>query len=180
MKTFYLSLAIILFFSGCGESDDPQSTGVHFQGRDCLSCHNKDLTFDSHLSIGGTVYKSATSDANNLNEACSERLHIEFGSAALSTKDYNNVNAAGFNGRGNVFALLKDMPVSGSYFMRIVRDDGTVLGTSTIAHPYMGGFDENNPSDDQNRYSCNTCHQAPPNNLNGAAGLLFTNVIGCN
>ena len=176
MKYFSIFASVVFFLVGCGDDSDPASTGVHFQGRDCLSCHNKDLAEDSHLSIGGTVYRTATSNKNNLNEACAERLHIEFDSPALSTKSVNPVDSAGFNGRGNVFALIKDMPITGTYNMRIVQDDGTVLATSG-AHPYLGGFDVNNPSDINNRYSCNTCHQAPPNNLNGAPGLLFA--TGC-
>jgi hypothetical protein len=108
-----------------------------------------------------------------LNEACSERLHIEFGGPGLSTKGANPTDAAGFNGRGNIFALLKDMPITGTYAVSIVRDDGTVLATSGTDHPFMGGFDLDNPSDLNNRYSCNTCHQAVPNNLNATAGLLY-------
>ena len=182
MKHVYLSLLLSLLFIGCGGSDSESftpgvNTGVHFQGRDCLSCHNVDLQASSHLSIGGTVYKALDSDKNDLNQACSERLHIEF-VGGPKTKDANPVNSPGFNGRGNIFALIKDMPISsGSYNMRIVQDDGTVLVTSGTAHSFNTGFDKNNPSDLNNRYSCNTCHQAPPNNKNGAAGLLFANCI---
>ena len=179
MKNVYAAALAVLLFTGCGgdSTSDPASTGVHFQGRDCLSCHNKDLAPSSHLTMGGTVYKSATSNINNLNETCSELLHIEFGSLILSTKRANAVDAAGFNGRGNVFAFIKDMPITGTYEVSIVKDDGSFVLASTIDHPFMGGFDENNPSDTNNRYSCNTCHQAPPNNLNGAPGLL--NAPGC-
>ncbi len=182
MKTkIFLVVSTMAILNGCGSEENKAAvSGVHFQGRDCLSCHNQDLQADSHLSIGGTVYKSATSDANNLNEACNEKLHLEFGSSALSTKSAHSLNAPGFNGRGNIFALLRDFPaVTGTYSLSIVRDDGTVLASSG-AHPFMGGFDANDPTDDNNRYSCNACHQAPPDNKQSAPGLVYTNVILCN
>lgn len=185
MKYLMLCIAVIVFLSGCGSDDDVgAASGVHFQGRDCLSCHNVDLGSSSHLQIGGTVYKSATSDKNNLNEACSERIHVRLTAASTyNTKDVNSPNSAGFNGRGNIFALIKDMPINtDTYFVELIADDGvTVLGQSGGAtHHFTTGFDPNNPSDDNNRYSCNTCHQAPPNNLNSAPGLLFPNVAACN
>ena len=179
MKHIYLSLAALLILSGCGESESSpatQASGVHFQGRDCLSCHNKDLAEDSYLSVGGTVYKSATSDVNDLNQACSERLHFQF-FGGPNTKDYNAVDAPGFNGRGNVFALLKDVTINGTYAVGIVREDGTILASSGATHEF-GGFDPSNPSDPSNRFSCNTCHQASPNNLNSAPGVLYA--PGCN
>jgi len=183
MKYPIILIAAIIFLTGCGSDggdDAGTPSGVHFQGRDCLSCHNVDLAPSSHLSVAGTVYRSATSDKNNLNEVCSERLHIEIVGIG-STKDINAVNAAGFNGRGNVFALIKDFPLDdpGTYSVRIVDDNGVPMGgaSSPGTHKFSGGFDPNNPTDLDKRYSCNACHREQPNNEPGTAGLL--NAPGC-
>jgi len=179
MKNRYAALVLAIFIGGCGGSPDDEGavSGVHFQGRDCLSCHNVDLAENSHLQIGGTVFEKIDGNKNNLNETCSERLHIEFGfPSEFSTKSFNDVNSAGFNGRGNVFALIKDMPLSGTYTVSIVQDNGNVLAAYPD-HPFLGGFDPRNPSDVNNMYSCNACHQAAPNNKGGAKGVLFA--TGC-
>jgi len=177
MKYMLFLVTVVFFLGGCGDDSDPIATGVHFQGRDCLSCHNKDLTPNSHLSIGGTVYRSATSDKNNLNATCTERLYVNFGGTVGSTKDAVPATSSGWLGRGNIFALIVNMPVeSGSYVLQITREDGTVLKTST-SHPMLTGFNTSDPQDLNNRYSCNACHQAPPNNVGASEGLL--NAPGC-
>jgi len=179
MKNIYAAILAAFLFAGCGSDEDPASTGVHFQGRDCLSCHNKDLGVDSHLLVGGTVYKEFNSTKNDLNDACSEKLHIEFGAPTLSTKDYNPANAAGFNGRGNVFALLRDgMDISGSYIVSIVNDDRSLIQSSATPHEFTASVNLANPADNNaSRYSCNVCHQDVGNNINSAPGLLYA--TGC-
>ena len=188
MKYTILLLTAIFFLAGCGSDDsgDGAVSGVHFQGRDCLSCHVKDLAPSSHLSLGGTVYAKSTSDANNLNEACSEVLHVEFLVGTVlrfSTRDVNNLGDPGFNGRGNVFALEDALPINaGLYQMRIVTDAGVERAISGgDLHAFSAdGFNLADPTDVANRHSCNACHQAPPNNKGGAPGLLFGNTSTCN
>jgi len=184
---YFFSCMLSLLFLGCGtdsETVEPVS-GVHFQGRDCLSCHNVDLGASSHLSVGGTVYRSATSGIDDLFEMCNSPVHLQIvdGTAIVyDTKTVHAADTAGYNGKSNLFALLNDMPIgTGAYTMRIISDVNTTLAESATLHSFTTGFDMTNPSDLNNRYSCNACHQAPPNNKNGAAGALFvqTNLADC-
>jgi len=181
----------LFIFSACNDTKDTSAnvladeTGVHFQGRDCLSCHNKDLGLDSHLSLAGTLFRSPTSDKNNLNESCKELIHAELykdSTLYYKTKDFNPLNSPGFNGRGNFFALLKDMPIEeGNYQIFLLNDDGKILAqTGGETHTFSSGFDSNTPNDTLNRHSCNACHQQPPFNSGGAPGLIYTNISTCN
>ena len=185
---YFLSSVLALVFLGCGTDSqevEPVS-GVHFQGRDCLSCHNVDLGESSHLSIGGTVYRSATSDMDDLFEMCNARVHLQIDdgvSPPYDTRNFNDINASGYFGKSNMFALLNDMPIgTGAYTMRVISDANTTLAESLpLSHSLTTGFDMTNPGDVNNRYSCNACHQAPPNNKNGAAGVVFVqqNLTDC-
>jgi len=182
---YIFSFITVLIFLGCGgDSDDPVS-GVHFQGRDCLSCHNVDLGLSSHLSIGGTVYRGANVNPDDLFQTCNSPVYLQILNGATvvyDTQTANRTDAPGFNGKSNLFALINDMPIgTGAYTMRIVSSAGTTLAQSSTLHNLTTGFNPADPSDLNNRYSCNTCHQAPPNNKNGASGLLFvqSNIADC-
>jgi len=174
-----------LIFLGCGEDSDDPISGVHFQGRDCLSCHNVDLGLSSHLSIGGTLYRSALSNPDDLFEMCNSRVYLQIldgNTVVYDTKTANNEYSAGYNGKSNLFALINTMPIgTGAYTMRIVSSAGTTLAQSLTLHNLTTGFDPLNPTDLNNRYSCNSCHQAPPNNKNGTSGALFVqnNIADC-
>ena len=184
---YFLSCVTALLLLGCGtdsQESEPVS-GVHFQGKDCLSCHNVDLAQSSHLSIGGTVYRGALVDPSDLFQMCNSPVHLQIfdGSTLIhDTRDVHEAGTAGYQGKSNLFALINDMPIgTGSYTMRIVSEANTTLAQSSTLHNFTTGFNTINPSDINNRYSCNACHQAPPNNKNGAAGLLFvqTNIADC-
>lgn len=182
---YFLSFITVFIFFGCGGDEDKLISGVHFQGRDCLSCHNVDLAESSHLSIGGTVYRSATSNRDDLFNMCNSPVSLQIlngSNIVYDTQTVNSANAPGFNGKSNLFALINDMPIgTGAYTMRIVSSAGTVLAQSSTLHNLTTGFNAANPSDLNNRYSCNSCHQAPPNNKNGASGALFVqnNIADC-
>ncbi|MDF1880404.1 hypothetical protein JHD50_03645 [Sulfurimonas sp. MAG313] len=181
MKYLYTVLAAVLIFTGCGDEQPAEDTGTHFQGRDCLSCHNIDLKEDSYLSIGGTVYRSPLipdTPEDNLNSTCTERIHMQLlvsGSLQYDSKNFNPEDAPGFNGVGNLFTLIRNTSINaGSYQVRLYNDLGQSQSSAGDNHSFSStGFDLNNPSDLNNRFSCNACHQTPPNNLNGAPGKLF-------
>lgn len=176
-----------LVLLGCGTDSEPVEpvSGVHFQGKDCLSCHNVDLAESSHLSIGGTVYRSALSESEDLFEMCNSPVHLQILDGATIIHDTREVHAAdtaGYQGKSNLFALIDDMAIgTGTYTMRIVSEANTTLAESSTLHNFTTGFNVIDPDDVNNRYSCNTCHQAPPNNSGGAAGLLFVqqNLADC-
>ncbi len=177
----------LLSFSGCNEESSTSTTtsSVHFQGRDCLSCHNKDLKVDSYLSLAGTLFRTPNADKNNLQETCDETLHVELykdSQLQYNTKDYNPLDAPGFKGRGNIFGLLRNMQISeGTYKVIIRADDGRLLAQSAAeTHTFTSSFDPDNPSDFANRHSCNTCHQQPPFNIYGTEGLIYANSGTCN
>lgn len=184
MKYLLFFTGVLMFF-GCGGDADKPISGVHFQGMGCLSCHNIDLAESSHLSIGGTVYRSATANRDDLFNMCNSPVFLQIldgNTLVYDTQSINAADAPGFHGKSNLFALINDMPIgTGAYTMRIVSHAGTTLAQSSTLHNFTTGFNAANPSDLNNRYSCNTCHQAPPNNKDGASGALFvqTNIADC-
>lgn len=173
-------LLVILFaasFSACGGTDVGNVTaGWHFQGRDCLSCHMVDLQAQRHLTVAGTVFKSASvSDLDNLDNVCNGTLRLQFLDTSLNTaidsKDYEDQNSKGYKGKGNVFILNRKLAsLQGMYFIKLLAEDGTQLAQSGI-HQFTTSFDKNNPSDINNRYSCNACHSLSPSG--GAPGLIY-------
>lgn len=163
--------------SACGGGTDIGSgTGWHFQGRDCLSCHNVDLTAERHLTVGGTLFLSpAVNSVDDLNNACNASLRLQFLDAGFNvvydSVNYDDPNSKGYNGRGNLFILARRLAsLQGLYFIRVMLGDGTMLAQSG-PHSFTSSFDKGNPADLANRYSCNSCHSTNP--LNGAPGLMF-------
>lgn len=178
-KKIYLLLLIIFAasFSACGGTDVGNITaGWHFQGRDCLSCHMVDLQAQRHLTVAGTVFKSASvNDLDNLDNVCNGALRLQFLDTSLNTaidsKDYEDQGSKGYKGKGNVFILNRKLAsIQGLYFIRILAEDGTQLAQSGI-HQFTSSFDKNNPADISNRYSCNACHSLSPSG--GAPGLIY-------
>lgn len=154
---YFLSSVLALVFLGCGtdsQTVEPVS-GVHFQGRDCLSCHNVDLGASSHLSVGGTLYRSISDDLDDQLNMCNTPVHLQIvdsGTVIYDTRTVNAPDAAGYNGKSNLFALIKDMPIAtGAYTMRILSDVNTTLAESLTLHELTTGFDMTNPSDSSNR-----------------------------
>lgn len=180
-----LATTLALFFIGCGAEETQKLTqpvsaadrGSHFQGRDCLSCHNLDLAPNKHLTIAGTLYKSANvEDMNDLENTCNADLAVEFLDASSnvvhSTVNYYDEESKGNLGQGNVFLLdrLFNAPLNGTYTMRIItRDTNQTLAQSNFAsHSFSSAeYSIDSAIDFSNRISCNACHN------NGVTSPLF-------
>lgn len=162
--------SVLLTLSACSENENLVSTesGLHFQGRDCLSCHNVDLAKDKHLVVGGTLFKSAVvNDADAIENSCNTQMDIEFLDNAFnvvySSADYYDEDSRGNQGRGNIFLLdrLFNSSLNGSYTVRIVdRETGLNMSQSASAsHSFSGGeYQLSAQEDNANRLSCNSCH----------------------
>jgi len=171
-------ISLLYIFTGCSEDgeDGKGSTtttatasnrGVHFQGRDCLACHNIDLQQIRHLVIAGTLFKSSVvNDVNDLANSCNADLAVEFLDAGLnkvySTADYYDANTKGNKGQGNIFLLdrLFNSTLNGSYIVRIVdRTTGQNMAQSNSLHGFSGAeYSISLAQENSNRVSCNACH----------------------
>ena len=162
-------LAIFSLFIGCSEDESvaENETGWHFQGRDCLACHNIDLGIEKNLVVGTTLFKRAdVTDKDNLDNSCEADLAIEFinedYSVAYSTAKYYDGSSKGYKGRGNIFLLdrLFNSNLNGAYKLRIVdRLSGISFAQSATLHNFSGAdYDIDNPDDTNNRISCSACH----------------------
>jgi len=170
---YLLLLSTTLILSGCGEDEGDESNttattqGWHFQGRDCLACHNVNLQDDKNLLVAGTVYKTdAVTEQDNTNEMCGGNLRINFYDSAnpayllYSSNDYVDANSKGYQGKGNVFILNRMLGIIslGNYYIEIADKNNTAL-TSKVWHSFSAQpYDVNNPIDYANRVSCNACH----------------------
>ncbi|QWR76221.1 hypothetical protein [Candidatus Magnetomonas plexicatena] len=166
--------------SSSSSSSSGSGTGWHNQGRDCLYCHNTDLTADKHLLIGGTVFKTVTvSDVDNTANACNTTVYVQFVDSAFKvvydSSNYTDTTSSGNNGTGNVFILSRQLlTLTGQYYMRLVTSDNVTIAHSRNLHSFTSAYSSSNPSDLLNRYSCNACHTAAPQG--GADGYLYPNI----
>jgi hypothetical protein len=162
-----------LLFAGCGDTGSGENNvssnaqGWHFQGRDCLACHNVDLQADSHLLVAGTLFKSEyVNDEDDLSESCGGDLIINFENTATrtvtSSADYADSSSKGNNGKGNLFILQRLLnTLDGNYLIRITDSNGTELASSEHPHRFNGkAYSVDDAVDGENRRSCNVCHQA--------------------
>ncbi len=170
---FLFIVTLSLIVSGCGEDEgsatnesNTTAQGWHFQGRDCLACHNVDLQDSEHLLVGGTLYKSASvSNQDDLNNVCGGDFVINFldggGNIIQSSKDYEDVNSKGYKGKGNLFILRRKLVQfsQSTYHIQIADKNGVILANSGYTHNFTtADYDINNPADPANRVSCNSCH----------------------
>lgn len=164
---FYI--ATLFLFSACAENESisTEATGWHYQGRDCLACHNIDLEVDKHLVIAGTMFKEPfVNDVDDLTNTCDLDMALEFlntdYSIAYSTSEYYDVNSSGNKGRGNIFLLerLFNKTINGSYYIRVIdRVNGSTMAQSTTVHDFSGAeYTISSAEDFANRLSCNACH----------------------
>ena len=181
---FYTLILInVTIFLGC-QQELAESESSHFQGRDCLACHNAQLR-DKTLSVGGTLYSDSGAAADSLKKVCKVPVYFELiqndgTTVAFDSRSFVPDDAAGFKGRGNLFLLERDGIIpTGLYFARLVLKDGTKLAQSTALHTFSAAYSAGNSSDTSNRYSCNACHATVANN--GASGVLYVqeNVSYC-
>lgn len=171
--TYILLFSLFIILSGCGEDDDYENNelassvqGWHFQGRDCLACHNLDLSEDKHLLFAGTVYKNSNIlNQDDINNTCGGELLIEIldntFTPVYKSKDYKDDSSSGYKGKGNVFILQRQLRLlaAGTYAIRITDINGTTMAQSKLTHKFTSqDYDINNPVDWDNRLSCNSCH----------------------
>ena len=175
-KKLLLVLAGLALFtlSGCegeeGESSASTSSsslqGWHFQGRDCLACHNQDLKESRHLLFAGTLYKDDNvTDQDNEANSCGGDLIVNFldkdFNIVESSKDNKAEGSAGYRGKGNIFILQRELRLlpAGKYSVQITSADGVVLAVSNATHKFSSAdYDADKNADFENRLSCNACH----------------------
>ena len=172
---FYLLFGVVLILSGCGEDEGSEdgevsttsaTQGWHFQGRDCLACHNIDLGESKHLLFGGTIYKdSSVVNQDDINSVCGGELLVDILDSSFnpvySSKDYKDSSSSGYKGKGNIFILQRKLRLisAGTYSVRITDANGTIMAVSNNTHKFTSqDYDINNPIDWNNRLSCNSCH----------------------
>lgn len=164
---FVLVVFVSMLFLGCSEEDieTTASEGWHFQGRDCLSCHNSDLKEDKSLLVGGTLFRSSNvSDIDDMSQVCGGDFVINFLDSSyatqISSKDYENKKSAGYNAKGNIFIISKYLDtINGDYYVQIAdRESSKTLAISGVLHSFNGSYSNANSSDDNNRNTCNSCH----------------------
>ena len=168
---FFIALIMTLLLTACGEDEGGEGSAVstpaqgwHFQGRDCLACHNVDLQDERHLVFGGSVYK--TEDNNNdVQNSCGGELNVNIWDASRSnllyaSKNFVDANSKGNLGKGNIFILqrmFQPNSLNGNLFIEITDANNSVL--ASYIHQFSSGdYDINNPTDASNRISCNACH----------------------
>ena len=169
MKFFIpISLVVVAIISGCssdvsGTTILSENQGVHFQGRDCIACHNVDLKKEKNLFIGGTLFKSSSNvKVDDITTTCGGELIVNFlkaGVVAYSSKDYK-VATKGNNGKGNLFILDRTNPAIANKFQIEITDiNGNTLAKSGVdSHIFSGASYNSSKIDPRNRHSCNSCH----------------------
>jgi len=169
MRFFRYSILLapmLSLFLGCTQEETERIDTFHFQGQDCLHCHNVDLQQSSHLNIGATVY-SETGDSfeSNITQVyCTKPLFVQLidinNTVVLDTNTSNHIGDPGFNGKGNIFSLnRKEQIPTGQYNIKIVDSNGSeIIEKSLELHQFSGTYDPDVPNDSDNRYSCNACH----------------------
>ena len=180
-KIIIFLLLFGLFQNGCTEDNNLNTQGLHFQGRNCIACHNNDLQEDRHLIIGGTLFKSpSNADGENLNTICNETLLINFLNENNRSIQYSSKlsTSKGNKGKGNFFILEDEnnQNITGSYIMQIIKNDHnkTILADSlNQVHRFNDIITDS--VDLNNRYSCNSCHTK-----GGLTKPLFPNKNPCN
>ncbi len=168
-----LAFSIITLMTGCGENESDEGSsstatviqGWHNQGKNCLACHNVDLQDERHLLFGGTVYKTqSAANTDDLNTLCGGELNVNLWDSSrtnllFASKDYVDPNSKGNRGKGNIFILQRMLSsiAPNNYYIEITDANSTVL--TSYLHQFSGqSYDLNNPTDTNNRISCNACH----------------------
>lgn len=178
-----IPIVLLFTFFGCGDNETIESSQKHFQGRDCMLCHNMDLAESSHLSLAGSLFVSESSDIDDIGDMCDQKMYVRFvednGSIAWTNEGIAPNDAAGWNGQGNIFTLLRDALVpNGSFNIQLVGPNGLVVAKSSSKHTFSNNYEPFNGEDSFNRYSCNACHHL---DTSTAPGLIYVqqNISEC-
>ena len=167
-----LILFMLIGFLGCGEDEEGEegsastTKGWHFQGRDCLACHNLDLQDERHLFIGGTLFKaSVVNDQDDLDNSCGGEWVINFldsgSNIVYSSLSYTDSNSKGDKGKGNLFILARMLDaINGDFTVQITDKLGRELAKSNpLSHQFTyDNYNINESANVDNRRSCNACH----------------------
>ncbi|MBU1657533.1 hypothetical protein KKG72_00590 [bacterium] len=185
--TLIFYIAVSFFLTGCGEeseegSETAAASGWHFQGRDCLACHNVDLNTQKNLLLGGTLFKNVgVTDNDDLSQSCGGDFVVEFLDASyatqISSNDFEDLNSKGYQGKGNIFMLSRMLnSLNADYYIRIKdRNTSLTIAQSTTLHSFSAqDYNSNNSTDVSNRNACNACHQKV--GQSGAAGPMYANI----
>ena len=182
----YMTLMLTIFLAACGDEEEGSegatttTQGWHFQGRDCLACHNVDLTDERHLLIGGTVFKSASiANKDDLTQVCGGEIVVKLldsnGVIAVSSQD-NDQNSKGYKGKGNLFFLARSIGsiAAGAYTVMIFDANNTLVASSNaLSHQFTSDpYDINNAKNYANRIACNSCH----NTTGGDVAPIYANI----
>jgi len=143
-------LACMTLFNGCeGIGDDDDDDVIHYQGKDCMTCHSSgEYAFNS----GGTVFtrlNGADEDINAVAVNHTLRLVLESGLSLTYTKGMGYGNA---HWRGDVGAI-------DSFTAQVLDPNGAVVNSSNPNSHHVGML------------ACNTCHSAT--GANGAPGRII-------
>ena len=181
MKKYIVYLLLTLFaltLSGCGEEEEggegdatssASTQGWHFQGRDCLACHNVDLQQEKYLLVAGTLYKSSSiSDQEDFNSMCGGEIVVNFydtnnpANLIYSSTNYKDANSKGYKGKGNLFILQRKLGIISSqdYYIELATPNNEVLADKYLHRFSAQPYDINNPADNANQLSCNACHSS--------------------
>ena len=173
---FPLFSLTVLLFTACSNEHEQRVDGQHFQGQDCLHCHNVDLKKSSHLSFGATLFQEEpnTDNYDKLSTYCNIPMFLKLvkrdGTTVFDSRATNDVSDSGFNGYGNVFGLLQSKTIpTGEFLINIINREGDVILDSGLEHQFSTNYNPENPDDTLDRYSCNACHR-----INGAQTPLTT------
>lgn len=179
VTTFFI---FVLFFQGCGNTEEKEVSGYHFQGRDCLSCHNNDLQPAWHQSLAGSVFISQQASIDELSSYCKGKLFVLISidgsfdaTSTIDSRQFVSLDSAGFNAIGNLFLLQRDQNITGSTgFIRIVNENNVTIAQSLTPHAFTQEFNSSNPVSATSRHSCNACHGSVAKG--GAPGFIYPNI----
>jgi hypothetical protein len=162
-----LALFISLFFTAC-DSEVYHADGTHFQGKDCMACHNVELKQPLSQQFAGTLFANSTGT-----KRCKVTPYIELYDPSGDIT-FSGQFQTSYSGDGNFAYFNPTNKVSGNFLVRILDKEGALLSQSTLSHNFNDTYQINSPSDTQNRFSCNACHSQNP--AGGAPGVLHVNI----
>jgi len=148
----------LVYLTGCGgDSSEGESTAVHYQGANCLTCHG-----GTAVAAEGKYFRSGVTVYSDLNSS----IPLDGYSVRLVMDNNATINYIPGRGIGNansgLYSTTLDGYTTNSFTAQLLDANANVVNSSgTNTH-------------DSSRLSCNTCHTAA--GLNGAPGRIYPNV----